>query len=585
MPMTSRERVLTALARREPDRVPWVENNISNEVAQALLKRDDFVRTGYSQIPGRPGVLRIPPEVCQVLPVDSLSIDFSPPRYVVTKAMETELSHHDVAVEGRIKTWDDLKIIDFPDPDDEDLYRGVEAILERFGGDLCRVMSVRAGVSSTYLSLGLSHFMVCLMEEPGLVEEIMNRYADWCIRAISNLQELPFDMVWLPEDLAFGGGPMMTPAQFRNIILPIMRRVTAEIRKPWVFHSDGNLMPILEDLLSLGMDGLANIEPGPMDIEALKQDYGHRICLVGNIDLHHTLTLGTPEETIEEVRRRIAACGPGGGYILASANSLPPYVKPENVRAMGEALLRYGRYPLEEAAAVSKRPVEHLKPAEERPMETSFPVLYDAIMQGLGALAEGEARRIISGEGKAEDVVELGLIPAMEELGRRFEGGLIYLPEMIMVARAATRVLEILRPHFPKTGKMRGINVVLGTVKNDVHDIGKNIVSTVLEGAGFNIVDLGTDVTAERFINAVKESEADAVGISTLLSTTLSRMEETVQRIREAFPETPPLILVGGAPVTDEFARSIGADFRGVSGSDAVGFLRKRLSSYRAAGA
>ncbi|MBW2147032.1 MAG: cobalamin-dependent protein [Deltaproteobacteria bacterium] len=584
MTMTSRERVLTALARREPDRVPWVENNVSNDVARAILKRDDFIHTGYTQLPGRPGVLRVPPEVCRVLPLDSFSIDFSPPRYVVTKAMQTEASQHDVAVEGRIKTREDLKIIDFPDPDDEDLYRTVGEMLERFGGDLCRVMSVRAGVSSTYLSMGISHFMVSLVEEPDLVEELLNRYADWCLRAIRNLQELPFDLVWLPEDLAFGHGPMMSPTQFRDIILPVMRRVTSEIRKPWVFHSDGNLMPILDDLLSLGMDGLANIEPGPMDIEALKRDYGSRICLVGNIDLHYTLTRGTPEETMDEVRRRIAACGPGGGYILASANSLAPYVKPENVKAMGEALLRYGRYPLEEAPAVSPRSAEHVKPAEEQPIDVSFPVLYDAILQGLGALAEGEARRIMSGEGKAEDVVERGLIPAMEEIGRRFEAGLVYLPEMIMAAKAAHRVLGVLHPYFARTGERREISVVLGTVKDDVHDIGKNIVSTVLEGAGFRVVDLGTDVSAERFINAVKDSGAVAVGISSLLSTTLSRMEETVQKIRENFPAQPPLILVGGAPVTDEFARAIGADFRGVSGSDAVAFLRAQLARSRAAG-
>jgi uroporphyrinogen decarboxylase len=587
MAMTSRERVLAALAHKEPDRVPWMENNVSNEVARAILKRDNFVHIGYSQVPGKPGVLRVPPEICQALPLDSYSVDFSPPRYTVTRAMQTEVSRHDVAVEGKIKTREDLRILDLPDPDDNELYRGVEAILKRFDSELCRVISVRAGVANTYLSMGISHFLVSLSEEPELVKELMNRYSDWCIRAIRNLQELPFDMIWLPEDLAFAGGPIMTPTQFREIILPIMRRVTPEIRLPWVFHSDGNLMPILEDLLSLGMDGLANIEPGPMDIEALKRDYGHRICLVGNIDLHYTLTRGTPEETTEEVRRRIAVCGLGGGYILASANSLPPYAKPENVKAMGDALLRFGRYPLEAAPSVTPKPAKPAAiPAVEVPEEaaTPFPVLYDAILQGLAALAEGEARRIISGEGRAEDVVELCLVPCMEELGSRFEAGLAFLPELIMAARAAARVLQILRPHFTRTDEMRGITVVLGTVKGDVHDIGKNIVSTLLEGAGFHVVDLGIDVAPERFINAVKQAKADAVGISALLSATLRNMEEAVKNIREAFPEHPPLVLVGGAPVTEEFARSIGADFRGVSGSDAVAFLRKRLAGPGASG-
>ena len=134
---------------------------------------------------------------------------------------------------------------------------------------------------------------------------------------------LGFDFMIMPEDLAWKQGPMFSPRIIRELFLPRMRRVADKIKIPWVYHSDGNLMPILDDLLGLGMNGIANLEPNARDIVEVKKRYGQRICLMGNIDLHYTLTQGTPEETETEVRRRIEEAGPGGGYILASANKSP----------------------------------------------------------------------------------------------------------------------------------------------------------------------------------------------------------------------------------------------------------------------
>src|SRR4030067_1789157 len=137
---------------------------------------------------------------------------------------------------------------------------------------------------------------------------------------------------------------MFSPQMIRDLFLPRMKKVAEKIKIPLIYHSDGNLMPILDDLLSLGMNGLANIEPNAMDIVELKRKYGQRICLMGNIDLHYTRTRGTPEETEAEVKKRIEEVGPGGGYILASSNGLTAYCKPENVLAMSRALLKYGVY-------------------------------------------------------------------------------------------------------------------------------------------------------------------------------------------------------------------------------------------------
>jgi len=177
-----------------------------------------------------------------------------------------------------------------------------------------------------------------------LIYEILELYTEWQRRVIVNLQETGIDFLWLGDDIAFNAGPLFSPEVFRNIFLPYGRRVAEIIGVPWVFHSDGNLMPILEDLLSLGMAGLHPIQPNAMDIEALKRKYGERLCLWGNIDLEYTLTRGTPEEVKALVRRRIEIVGRGGGYILGSSNSITPYCKPENVLAMADAVRQYGWY-------------------------------------------------------------------------------------------------------------------------------------------------------------------------------------------------------------------------------------------------
>ena len=131
---------------------------------------------------------------------------------------------------------------------------------------------------------------------------------------------------------------------YEEFIQPYAGMVAQAIRKPWVYHSDGNLFPVLDNVLSLGMNAIHPVQPSAMDINTLKEKYGQRVCIVGNIDLDYTLTRGTPEETRAEVKDRIEHIGRGGGYIVSSANSLTDYVKPENSLAMGRAIDEFGWY-------------------------------------------------------------------------------------------------------------------------------------------------------------------------------------------------------------------------------------------------
>jgi len=344
MSMTSKERVLTVLEGKIPDRVPWIENFISNEVVEALCGQRDFFRATYSQKIEKPGMIRIPPLARELLPLDNISYDLAPPRFAVMR----NIGGLEQVVAGLLKTKDDLKIMRLPDPDDESLYREAEKYLREFKGDAAAFATIRTGLSNTYLSMGIEHFCLSIYTDPGLIKEIFQRFSDWSLRVVKNVQELPFDVFFIPDDIGFGTSPMISPASFRELCVPPMKKVINAMRLPAIYHSDGNILPLMEDIIGLGVKGVANIEPDAMDIEQLKRDFAEQITLVGNIDLQYTLTKGTPEETEEEVKRRIQIVGRGGRYILASANSLPHYVKPENVRAMGRALLKYGNYPLGE---------------------------------------------------------------------------------------------------------------------------------------------------------------------------------------------------------------------------------------------
>jgi uroporphyrinogen decarboxylase len=168
---------------------------------------------------------------------------------------------------------------------------------------------------------------------------------DWQLVVTQTLIEMGFDFLWCFDDIAYKTGPFCSPADFREFMLPAMQRSAEAITIPWVFHSDGDLMSILDDILSLGPAGLHPLEPGPMDLAEVKAHYGDRVCLIGNVSVDR-LSAGTPDEIRQIVRSCITTGGPGGGYMISSSNSIPPYARSENVRAMAEAIREYAAYPL-----------------------------------------------------------------------------------------------------------------------------------------------------------------------------------------------------------------------------------------------
>ena len=204
--------------------------------------------------------------------------------------------------------------------------------------------------------------------------------------------------------------------------------------------------------------------------------------------------------------------------------------------------------------------------------------LYEAILNGkLEQTVEITKAAIVDGV-DPQHIINEYMIKGMEEIGARFEAGKAFVPNLLMSARAMKGALEILRPLLKDIDvKSVGV-VVIGTVKGDLHDIGKNLVASMLEGCGFDVVNLGVDVSAEKFVEAARKYNADIICMSALLTTTMTYMKEVVTAIESAGLRNKVKIMVGGAPLNDDFAFTIGADGYSSNANDAVALARRLVN-------
>ena len=207
-------------------------------------------------------------------------------------------------------------------------------------------------------------------------------------------------------------------------------------------------------------------------------------------------------------------------------------------------------------------------------MEVILQTIYDNILNGQAKLAGSNVQQALD-EGVAPDrILSEAMVTAMAEVGRLFEEGEYYVPEMLIAARAMQSGLAVLKPRLVLANYKPIAKVAAGTVKGDLHDIGKNLVCMMLEGASFEIIDLGTDVSPEKFVAAVKEQGAEVICLSALLTTTMPNMRATVEALKAAGVRDRVKVMVGGAPVTEGYAREIGADGYASDASKAVALAR-----------
>jgi len=202
-------------------------------------------------------------------------------------------------------------------------------------------------------------------------------------------------------------------------------------------------------------------------------------------------------------------------------------------------------------------------------MENEMKDLYNAILEGQRDVAKKEVEQALA-EGVDPANVLDAMVTAMGEVGRLFEEGEYFVPEMLIAARAMKTGMEILKPRLVDADIQPEGKIIAGTVKGDLHDIGKNLVCMMLEGAGFQVVDLGSDVSPDAFVAAVKEHKPDFLAMSALLTTTMPNMQTTIDALKEAGVRDQVKVLIGGAPITDAYADKIGADGYAADASRAV---------------
>lgn len=212
-------------------------------------------------------------------------------------------------------------------------------------------------------------------------------------------------------------------------------------------------------------------------------------------------------------------------------------------------------------------------------MNAGLEKIFEGILDGNAKLVVEEVQKALdAGIGPAE-ILSQGMIAAMGEVGRLFEEGEYFVPEMLIAARAMQKGLEVLKPFLTDADVQSPGKVAIGTVKGDLHDIGKNLVAMMLEGAAFEVIDLGTDVSPERFIQAVRENGAQIIAMSALLTTTMPNMKNTIEALKEAGLRDKVKVMIGGAPVTQTYADQIGADGFAEDASRAVAKARSLLAA------
>jgi len=208
-------------------------------------------------------------------------------------------------------------------------------------------------------------------------------------------------------------------------------------------------------------------------------------------------------------------------------------------------------------------------------MDKIIKEIYDAVVNGNANTVKVKVQAALDAGVNIEELLNQGMIAPMKEVGQLFESGEYFVPEMLIAARAMQAGMILLRPVLlAKDIKPLG-KVVIGTVKGDLHDIGKNLVSMMLEGAGFQMVDLGTDVAPEKFVEAINEHQPDIVGISALLTTTMTNMEKTLRFFEEQQVRSRVKVIIGGAPVTQAYADQIGADGYAPDANQAAALARR----------
>ncbi len=564
------ERYMTALHCQEPDRVPLGDWHVDQRPKEAFMGRpvktlqdhiDFWYGAGFDYVPSSSGILE------PVRPPEGMTMKGEGVHTEYGDRVSREWAH---THEGVLTSWEAYEKYRWPSVDNLDLskWNAFDRMLPR---GMKAILLLGKIYTPAWMFMGAETFFNALEGDEELVAAVINRIGEIQYQTFLRVTEHPcVGAVINPDDIAFNTGLLVHPKYLRKYLFPWYKKMGEVCREKglgFIFHSDGDCTEVMDDLIDCGFHAFHPIQPNAMNIVEVKRRWGSKLCLIGNLNLDSTLTLGTPEDVRAEVYERIRTIAPGGGYMVSSSNSITDYVPLENMKAMLDATYEFGKYPirLEEGGVKGRFWTSRtkLRAAEPAQAETGLDVegyagaLIDNDISGGIARMQADIDRGIS----APDVVAKGLVPAITIVGEKFQNGQIYIPEMMISARAMSLILDRFKEKLAGKDEAKALGkVVIGTVQGDLHDIGKNLVAMILKGQGFEVEDLGVSVGTERFIQAVREKQPDILAMSALLTTTMIEMKNTIDALKTEGLRDRVKVIVGGAPVTPTFAEQIGAD-------------------------
>lgn len=359
--MNGYERMMTALRREEPDRVPIWELIINSPVIEAL--HPEFFTPGSRSDHewGSQGIYGPLADIIEAEDLDAITIfedgrsESIDERHFKDEwgiVWQTEAHGIPYAVEHPVQSEADLDKLEIPDPDADYRLESLEKAVKRFKGEKAIVFLSHDAFEFSHYLRGMDKLLMDYVLNPEFAKRVARKVMDYKSRVLERAADLGADVLCTGDDYAARKGPIMSPDHFREFVLPYLQQavdVAKAKRLPFLKHTDGNLWSILDDIVETGIDALDPIEPiADMDIGQVKEQYGDRIALAGNVDCGNLLPFATEDEVVEAVKETLAKAAVGGGFILASSNSIHPAVKPENYKAMVEAAKRFGAYPLDE---------------------------------------------------------------------------------------------------------------------------------------------------------------------------------------------------------------------------------------------
>ena len=417
--------------------------------------------------------------------------------------------------------------------------------------------------------MGFEDTLTNLYEHPQEMHELIDYITEYRIKYAKLLiDNFHPDMIFSHDDWGTKHALFMSPEMWREFFKEPYRKFYGYIRERGciaLHHADSYLAPIVEDMVEIGIQVWQGVLP-ENDIPALQQQLKGRMVLMGGIGAAIDRPDSTEEEIRDYVRQALQAYCPGGHFIpsitYGLSGTIYKHVDPiidSEIEAYNKAI----QLPTAKAAPVRRR-------AGARAAKAAAPVQTEGA-QGMeaitAALCKGQKKKVVqlcqealdSGI-SAQTILSDALVPGMTLLGDDFTNGKVFVPELLMAARSMNAATELLKPLLVSdTGKAAG-KVCLGTVKGDLHDIGKNLVKIMMEGSGLEVIDLGVDVTAEKFVETAKNENCDLIACSSLLTTAMHEMGRVVELAKAEGIRDKVKILVGGAPITEEFCRDIGAD-------------------------